>query len=239
MGIFEKEWTLNFTQCYPNGQLKYSELNNILQVTASEHAEEIGFGYKAMLGVQQSWVLSRMLMEIKRLPKYTQQVKVRTWIQDFTGSRSIRNFQLVMGDEVLVSATSLWVVFNIAKRRADVLALNTDHMEYFRDMHSTMKETEKIDGIVDFQPLGQYRVKLSDLDIVNHANNVKYMEWVFDAMDPKIILASTIRTLEMNFLKELGYGDEIHIDQFKAADDRETYAIQKDGRLHFLMRLTR
>ncbi|WP_254527864.1 MULTISPECIES: acyl-[acyl-carrier-protein] thioesterase [unclassified Sphingobacterium] len=235
MGIFEKEWTLNFTQCYPNGQLKYSELNNILQITASEHAENLGFGYKAMFDVRQSWVLSRMLIEIDSLPKYTQTVKIRTWIQDFTGSRSIRNFELWLGDQVLISASSLWMVFNIRTRRADTFALSTDHMEFFRDKIPTKNAVEKIDGNVDFQLLSDYRVKLSDLDIVNHANNVKYMEWCFDAMDPKSILKGSFTRLEMNFLKELNYGDGIEIKEF----EDKIFSIQKDGRIHFLMRLTK
>ncbi|WP_156306785.1 acyl-[acyl-carrier-protein] thioesterase [Sphingobacterium endophyticum] len=235
MGIYEKEWTLNFTQCYPNGQLKYSELNNILQITASEHAEILGFGYQAMFDVRQSWVLSRMLMEIDQLPKYTSTIKVKTWIQDFTGSRSIRNFEVIYKDEVIISASSLWVVFNIKTRRADIFALRTDHMEFYRDKVSTKHSVEKVEGNVDFNLLSNYKVKLSDLDIVNHANNVKYMEWCFDAMDPKSILKGSIKMLEMNFLKELNYGDEISILEF---EDR-TFCIQKDGRIHFLMRVSK
>ncbi len=234
MGIFEKEWTLNFTQCYPNGQLKYSELNNILQITASEHAENLGFGYKAMVNASQSWVLSRMLIEIDTLPRYTQNITVRTWIQDFTGSRSIRNFEVWLDDQVLVRASSLWVVFNIKTRRADIFALSTDHMEFFRDKTSTKNLVEKIDGNVDFQLLNNYKVKLSDLDIVYHANNVKYMEWCFDAMEPERILNGTIHNLEMNFLKELNYADEVTIMK----SDNSIFSIQKDGRTHFLMRIS-
>ncbi|MGB7527753.1 acyl-[acyl-carrier-protein] thioesterase [Sphingobacterium cellulitidis] len=234
MGIFEKEWTLNFTQCYPNGQLKYSELNNILQITASEHAENLGFGYKAMVNASQSWVLSRMLIEIDNLPRYTQNITVRTWIQDFTGSRSIRNFEVWLDDQVLVRASSLWVVFNIKTRRADIFALSTDHMEFFRDKTSTKNLVEKIDGNVDFQLLNNYKVKLSDLDIVYHANNVKYMEWCFDAMEPERILNGTIHNLEMNFLKELNYADEVTIMK----SDNSVFSIQKDGRTHFLMRIS-
>ena len=235
MGLFEKDWTLNFTQCYPNGQLKYSELNNILQITASEHSESLGFGYKAMLGVNQSWVLSRMLIEIDKLPRYTQTIKIRTWIQDFTGSRAIRNFELLLDEKVLISASSLWVVFNIKSRRADIFALSTDHMEFFRERTATKNVVDRIDGNLDFKLLTEYKVKLSDLDIVNHANNVKYMEWCFDAMNPQPILQGSIKILEMNFLKELNYGDEVMIQQFK----EQTYSIQKDGKTHFLMRLTK
>ncbi|MDP2161533.1 MAG: acyl-[acyl-carrier-protein] thioesterase, partial [Flavobacterium sp.] len=29
--VYTKEWEINFIQCYPNGQLKLTELCNILQ----------------------------------------------------------------------------------------------------------------------------------------------------------------------------------------------------------------
>jgi hypothetical protein len=59
------------------------------------------------------------------------------------------------------------------------------------------------------------------------------MEWCFDAMDPKTILDGSMKRLEMNFLKELNYGDEVSIQQF----NDETFCIQKDGKTHFLMQI--
>lgn len=238
-GIFEKKWVLNFTQCYSSGQLKYSELNNILQATASEHAEHIGFGYKEMLDVNQSWVLSRMLIEISVLPQYTESITVRTWIQNFTGSSSQRNFELLRNEQVIASASSLWVVFNLKKRRPDKLGLNTDHMIYHPEKYATKHAVDKIDSTPEFNILEDYRVRLSDLDIAHHANNVKYMEWCFDAMSPEQVLAADINQIEMNFLKELHYNDRVQIGASVLINRQQTYCIKKEGNLHFLMQIIR
>ncbi len=239
MGYFEKEWKLNFTQCYSNGKIKFSELNNILQVTASEHAERIGFGYKDMWRVRQSWVLSRMLIEVDALPAYTQDIKIRTWIQDFTGSKSTRNFELIYNDRVIIRATSLWAVFNTKTRKADDLALSTDHLLLFPEKSSTIGHLSKLESNIPFEPIGFHQVKLSDLDIVNHANNVKYMEWCFDAMDAQEVMSGSIQSLEMNYLKELKYHDKVEIGKYQLQEDANLYSIQKEQRIHFLMLIKR
>ena len=56
-------------------------------------------------------------------------------------------------------------------------------------------------------------MQLSDLDIVNHANNVKYLEWCLNTIDRKFTLKQKIKGFEMNFLKELNWNDEAIISK--------------------------
>ena len=59
--------------------------------------------------------------------------------------------------------------------------------------------------------MSEKTVVLSDLDIVNHVNNVKYLEWCLDFVDEKLIFNSKIESFEMNFLKELSLKDKVVI----------------------------
>jgi acyl-ACP thioesterase len=92
--VYSKDWEINFIQCYPNGQLKYTELCNILQLTAGYHAELGGLSFSDMQLHQQAWVLSRMRVEVIELPKWQDVVTVKTWIVDMQGSRSVRALEL-------------------------------------------------------------------------------------------------------------------------------------------------
>lgn len=77
---------------------------------------------------------------------------------------------------------------------------------------------------------------LSDLDIVNHVNNVKYLEWCLDLVNPKSILKQELKSFDMNFMKELVLGDEVAIDE--AADtNKSTYSITKNGKPCFALEL--
>ena len=67
--ILSKDWEINFTQCAPNGFLKYTDLCNVLQLTAAAHSEIGGVSFTDMQEFDQAWVLSRMRVEINKLLK--------------------------------------------------------------------------------------------------------------------------------------------------------------------------
>ena len=56
--IFSKDWEINFTQCTPNGFLKYTDLCNMLQLTAATHSEIGGISFVDMQVFNQAWVMS-------------------------------------------------------------------------------------------------------------------------------------------------------------------------------------
>ncbi len=77
---------------------------------------------------------------------------------------------------------------------------------------------------------------LSDLDIVNHVNNVKYLEWCLDYTAASLLLKQQLQSLEMNFLKELSLKDEVEI--LKQEDDHESlFNITKEGKTCFALQL--
>ena len=140
-----KDWEINFLQCYPNGYLKYTDLCNILQLTAGVHAEMGGISFSDMQWHHQAWVLSRMRVEIKRLPKWRDVVTVKTWINSLENSRSVRCLELYIGDEKIVGCETFWAVFNTNTRRPESLALPHEHFEKFPNDRATVTSFSKID----------------------------------------------------------------------------------------------
>jgi len=86
-------------QCYPNGYLKYTELCNILQLTAAAHSEIGGISFSDMQEFDQAWVLSKMRVEISRLPKWKDKITIKTWINSLENSRSNRCLEVYLNDE--------------------------------------------------------------------------------------------------------------------------------------------
>ena len=209
--IYAKDWDINFLQCYPNGYLKYTELCNILQLTAGLHAESGGLSFTDMQVHNQAWVLSRMRVEIVGLPKWGDKVRVKTWIVELKGARSIRALALYVGKTKIVSAQTYWVVLNTKLRKSENLALPFDHFEMFPDISPTEKGFAKINMNQEIEVKAQKSVLLSDLDVVNHANNVKYLEWCLDYAPIRPILGQKIKAIDVNFLLELHINDAIEI----------------------------
>ena len=83
---------------------------------------------------------------------------------------------------------------------------------------------------------GKHIVKLSDLDIVNHANSVKYLEWCLDYVEMNIVKNQTIKSFEMNYLKELSLNDVVGIVS-NVNDNHVTFAICKEEKTCFALQL--
>ena len=231
----QQDWEITFLQCYPNGYLKYTDLCNILQLTAGSHAELGGISFSDMQVHHQAWVLSRMRVEIKRLPKWRETITVKTWINSLENSRSIRCLELYIGDEKIIGCETFWAVFNTKTRRPENLALPHEHFEKFPD-RATLHPFSKIDFQHEMKKVGTHKVKLSDLDIVNHANSVKYLEWCLDCVDLAIIQDQKIDSFEMNYLKEVSLNDTVSIDQ-KTTEDTITFAVQREEKTCFALQL--
>lgn len=230
--ILKQDWEINFLQCYPNGVLKYTDLCNILQLTAGTHAELGGISFSDMQQFDQAWVLSRMRIEIKRLPQWRDVVTVKTWINSLENSRSTRCLELYLGEEKIVGCETFWAVFNTNSRRPENLALPNEHFEKYPEMKAVETNFSKISIAEEREFLNERKVVLSDLDIVNHANSVKYLEWCLDFVDYDLIKKQKIQNFEMNYLKEVALGDSVLIEK-----NDTTYTVSKDGKVCFAMKL--
>jgi len=206
-----QDWEINFLQCYPNGYLKYTDLCNILQLTAALHAELGGISFSDMQAHHQAGVLSRIRVEVNRLPKWRDVVTVKTWIQWLENSRSIRCLELYLGDEKLAGCETFWAVFNTKSRRPEALALPHEHFEKYPNESATAESFSKIDTTLTTELVVEKKVLLSDLDIVNHANSIKYLEWCLDNVAPKLLLEQQLKSFEINYLKEVSLNDAVAI----------------------------
>ena len=231
-----KDWNINFTQCAPSGYLKYTDLCNLLQLTAAAHSEMGGISFMDMQEFDQAWVLSRMRVEITKLPKSGDMVTIKTWINSLENSRSVRALEMHLNGEKIVGSETFWAVFNTNKRRPEALALPYNHFELYPEKRATKEGFSKISLNHDKEIVFEKTVFLSDLDIVNHVNNVKYLEWCMDLVDESLILNQKLESFEMNFMKELSLKDTVMIHESISQSDA-VFSITKDEKACFALKL--
>lgn len=234
--ILSRDWEINFTQCTPNGYLKYTDLCNLLQLTAAAHSEVGGISFTDMQEFNQAWVLSRMRVEITELPKWRDVVTVKTWINSLENSRSVRALEMYVNGRKIVGSETFWAVFNTKARRPESLALPYQHFELYPENKATEMGFSKINITHEKEIVFERTVFLSDLDIVNHANNVKYLEWCLDLVDENKIISQQVKSFEMNFLKELSLKDNVIIHE--CINDTDTvFSITKEDKTCFALQL--
>jgi len=234
--ILSKDWEINFTQCHSNGYLKYTDLCNILQLTAAAHSELGGISFSDMQEFDQAWVLSRMRVEITALPKWKDVVTVKTWINTLENSRSVRALEMHVNGNKIVGCETFWAVFNTKIRRPEALALPFKHFELYPEQKATRESFSKINLNTEKKSVFEKTVVLSDVDIVNHVNNVKYLEWCLDLADEKLILNQKIESFEMNFIKELSINEGVIIHEHLTSGQM-IFTISKENKTCFALQL--
>ncbi|WP_159802067.1 acyl-[acyl-carrier-protein] thioesterase [Flavobacterium sp. MK4S-17] len=234
--VYSQDWEINFLQCHPNGYLRQTELCNLLQLTAGAHAELGGMSFTDMQVHDQAWVLSRMRVEIEEMPKWRDVVTIKTWILDLQGSRSIRALEMYIGNRKVAGSLTYWAVINTKLRKAESLALPHEHFTKYPEKMPAEQSFKRIDVAREASVIAERKVVLSDLDIVFHANNVKYLEWCLDTIDYRPLLKQQLKSFDMNYLRELKLDDAVEINKGKE-DNLEYFTVNKNGQPCFVLEL--
>lgn len=235
--IFPLEWEIDFTQCASNGKLKYTDMSHLLQLTASAHSDSAGMSFAEMGQNNQTWVLSRMHIEVDQMPKWGDKVTVTTWIEYLDNGRSIRDFEMHLGDKKLLGASSLWAVLDTQLRRgAKELIINSDFVTRYPEKKPTVKDNYRINYAVETELVEERTVRLSDLDIVKHVNNVKYVEWCLDVFDIDLIFKEQIKSISANYLRELSLGDTVSVKKRQDANV-VLFTVEKNKKVCFCMEI--
>lgn len=232
--IHSEKFEIAFTQCLPTGYLKYTELLNLLQLTAAGHADKGGISFTDMQRDNQAWVMSKMRIEIVALPKWRDTIIIKTWIVHLENSRSVRALEVSLNGEKVIGCETYWAVINTKIRRPQALTIDHSHFEKYENKFATSKRVAKISLPSAMQTIQTHNVVLSDLDIVNHVNNVKYLEWCLDCEDPQNILENKIKILEMNFMRELRLNDSVEIRR-EHTGLRSVFSLDKNGKSCFIL----
>lgn len=206
-----REFIISSYDLNPRGQARLTTMANFFQEMAYHHANQLGFGFEDMNRRQNMWVLSRMKIRMDQYPVWDDRVSVETWHKGMDRIFGLRDFRVK--DEkgkVLGIASSAWLILDSQTRRpvrpdSDVLHEGRGEESVFADHLDKIRLPEQINEI------SRREVQYSDLDIVGHVNNVKYMEWCIDALTSAVLLEREIRELEINFIHEAMLGDQIAI----------------------------
>ena len=187
-------------------------ISNWMQEAARQHADELGLGVETMISKKQTWLLTRQLTEINRLPHYGEKVKLTTWPKGFTGYFANRDFLLEDEDgNTLARATTSWVVLDLKTLRPTHEVELPDTFARNKDLHAIETSAEKVHAPVPSILLRKTRVLYSHLDVNKHVNNSQYLNYALDSLSPKTFSDYEVEQWNANFLAECKLGDELNI----------------------------
>jgi len=190
------------------GLLKPQGIFQLFQEAAGNHATHLGVGYGTLRELGLFWVLSRVKVEILKLPAWGDEVTLTTWPKGVDRLFALRDFRLSGRDgDTMVQGTSCWLLVDIEKMRPRRIDSIPRSFPLNDKEHALQESLDKIPVPAGLDVRYERRVMTSDLDVNNHVNNTEYVRWITDCLEPGDGPARSIRTLQINYLEEAKLGE--------------------------------
>lgn len=187
-------------------RMKLPVLFQRLQRAAVHHSEQVGLRSADLVAAGGVWILNRMRVDIYRMPVYRDAITLRTWHKGSAGFRAGRDFLMVCGNETVAAATSLWLYFNLNRKR---IAKIPQHIsEPYTVEADDVMAADAIDFAVDksFVPEQTTAVttREGDYDPNGHVNNTVYLEYLDTLIKRSGIGEAVVGQVGIEYLKEIG-----------------------------------
>lgn len=220
---YEIRRKVSFLQIDCNSAMTPAALLSALEEMAILHSDALGYTVSYMLEQQWFWSVVNWHLKVYRMPRYGEEIIIQTWNDKFSRFQANRSFYIYDAEgNKLVDAISRWVFMDLAKRRpANVPA---DMPEKYYSGKASSIPDEKF--LMPKEPSGTLLceravlVTRRDTDTNNHANNVKYLEWVMDDIPDEIYEKMALRDVRIVYRKECMRGDTVTVKTF--VQDTET-----------------
>jgi len=234
MTILEKKYSVNVFDTDHNGRLSAGALFNYFQDIAGRHASDLGFGREHLITNGFFWVLSRMVVEIERMPTTWEEVTVKTWPRGTDTIFALRDIEMRDADgNRLAAASSSWVIvdYNTHKVQRPDRALS--HLNTaFPENKALRSNAGKIPVLPsENHSFVEYLVTPEDIDVNMHVNNARYIHWACNSYDIKFLSEHIPSTIEVNYLSEGHAGDRIIIETAPETNNQDTFfhsVVKKD-----------
>jgi len=225
-------WTEDFrVQSFhmdPTGNALLTSICNFLQEGASMHAEKAGFGFEQMYRRNQFWVLTRLKVVIDSYPRWMDELTLKTWSRGKNGIFYLRDFIIENNQQKpIIKATSSWAALNMKSRKPEVVAHLEDGLKTHAEQIALEERLEKLPELQTPVLLRTRLIEFTDIDIVFHVNNVKYIELIINSFTKEQLIRNQIHSIEVNYLGEALYNDAVSIykDDAKTGSDTDMISI--------------
>ena len=193
--------------CDFGGRLFMGHLGNHMLNAADFHSSARGFGMKYLMTINRSWVLSRLAIEMDKMPQQYTKFTVETWVE------SSRNFAVVGTDgKTYGYGRSIWAMIDTESRQpTDIFAIDNGAINNWivKDKECPIDKGGRVKMSDAAQLVRTIDTYYNDVDINGHINSVKYIEHILDLWPMDWYRSHQIRRFEIAYVAEAHAGDQL------------------------------
>lgn len=206
---FEHGYDIRSYEPRPDGRVSVTAICNQLQDAASRHADRLGFGHGDLQQSGHFWILARLHLMVDRLPGFGGRTNILTWPSGNERLVALRDFLIYDEDGEMGRATTSWVTMNTRTHRPDAPETVLNERFIPDREHALTFPSKAVTRLKE----GEYGTTLTarrgDMDINGHVNNVKYLEYGFEAVPAEWIEEHRCHGVDIQFRSEAFPGDTI------------------------------
>lgn len=224
---YAHEFQLVASHCNAQQELSLPLLIRQIIDVAVEHANQLHVGYSDLLGINALWVLSRVTLQISRMPRIEERYTLVTWVESFRRISSHRNFMLLDGSGTPIAyARTLWVGIDKDTRRPADLTSLIEGRDFTSPRQVPFAEAPKLKEFTEVTDLEPYRFVTSDIDFNRHVNTARYIELIVNQWSVDYYDRHSVTEFDITFRHEAHYGDKTAIRISRGAREAR---LQLDG----------
>lgn len=199
--------------CDFSKRLFMGHLGNHMLNAADFHAAHRGFGMTYLNPLHKTWVLSRLAIEMEKMPPQYSRFYVETWVEGVMKFFTNRNFRVVDADDenkVYGYGRSIWALIDTDSRQPQNImdVRDGDIMNYVEtDKECPIAGLSRVRMGKEAQLVASMPTHYSDVDVNGHINSVKYIEHVLDLFGLDIYRDYCIKRFDIAYVAESYYGD--------------------------------
>lgn len=235
----EMEFFIQTNSVDINDNIKPASVFDFFQDIAGLHAKEIGVSYETLKKDNLAWVILYESFDIINMPPYLEHVVVKTWPKPKGRLEFEREYLMeTLDGKSLIKGISNWVAIDLDSRSL----VRSDRINYigeYYDFTNYPNKTKRKIGLDSNKIKDTFTtiVNYDDLDHNGHMNNVRYLTHIFNnyPFDEKKLYCKNV---EIAFIKEARWKDNIEIGHYKLEDGKDAYIGKVNNELCFECILT-
>lgn len=211
--VIVREIQLGYRSVFQDGRISPSLLWEELEDTAELHCRMIGRDMFSLLREGEAWVLKGARSEMYRYPGYGETFRIESRISSVERYRGYREFRITTpSGELLGEISTLWIYMDLRERHLKAIppafhrGWGCSSAPGYPDAYVKERFLELEDySIIDIP------VRRRDIDSSAHVHNVRYLEWLSEAVPLEVFSESQIASFSILYKREMKRGGTVQI----------------------------
>lgn len=197
-----------------HSRIRLGALANLLIQSAVNSADSLEVGFGGLRQQKLFWVLSRLTIEINKMPAWYQTGEIETWPKDVKKILYLRDF--IVSDQEnnpIARATSGWLAVDVDTKTPRAFQGGQSYcFDKLKDRHALSSAPEKLFS-VEGGELSEIKTTYFDIDVNAHVTSSRYLDWMMDTFPVEFHQHHAPVNVSINYLNETRLGETIRLSK--------------------------